>query len=102
MFKLEPNPTFEVRVTGFVPGRPADGLFVTFRHQTAEQFTAWLAGFADKTVEDLVVDVVHAWRDAPREFSREALQDIAKTYPAFVSALITAYREELFEARRKN
>jgi hypothetical protein len=102
MFKLEPNPTFEVRVQGFVPGRQSDGLFVTFRHQTGEQFQAWLQSFADKTVEDLVVDVVHAWRDAPREFSREALQDIAKTYPAFVPALIDAYRTELFEARRKN
>jgi hypothetical protein len=102
MFKLEPNPTFEVRVAGFVPGRPTDGLFVTFRHQTAEEFQAWLAGFADKTVEDVVVDVIHAWRDAPREFSREALQGIAKTYPAFVPALIDTYRRELFEARAKN
>lgn len=102
MFKLEPNPTFEARVTGFVPGRPADGLFVTYRHQTAEEFQAWLGSFADKTVEDLLLDVVHSWRDAPREFSREALQDIAKTYPAFVPALIDAYRRELFEARTKN
>lgn len=102
MFKLEANPTFEVRVSGFVPGRPGDGLFVTFRHKTQEEFKEWLTEFSDKTVEDLVCDIVHAWRDAPREFSREALQDIAKTYPAFVPALIDAYRSELFEARRKN
>jgi hypothetical protein len=102
MFKLEPNPTFEVRVQGFVPGRPNDGLFVTYRHQTIEQFQAWQQTFSEKTLEDLVIDVVHAWRDAPREFSREALQDIAKTYPAFVSALFDVYKTELFEARRKN
>lgn len=102
MFKLEPNPTFEVRVVGFVPGRPNDGLFVVFRHQTQEQFTTWLQSFVDKTVEDLLVDVIHDWRDAPREFTREAIADVAKTYPAFVPALIDAYRSELFEARRKN
>jgi hypothetical protein len=102
MFKLEPNPTFEVRVAGFVPGRPLDGLFVTFRHQTAEQFQAWSISFAEKTVEDVLLDVVAGWRDAPREFSREALQEVSKTYPAFVPALLDAYRNELFEARRKN
>jgi hypothetical protein len=102
MFKAEPNPTFEVRVQGFVPGRAADGLFVTFRHQSADQFQTWLQSFADKTVEDLIVDVIVSWRDAPREFSREALQDFAKTYPALVPALIDTYRRELFEARTKN
>jgi len=102
MFKLEPNPTFEARVAGFVPGRQTDGLFVTFRHQTMDQFQTWLQGFADKTVEDALVEVIHAWRDAPREFSREALQDVAKVYPAFVPALIDVYRKELFEARTKN
>jgi hypothetical protein len=102
MFKLEPNPTFEVRVAGFVPGRAADGLFVTFRHQGAEQFAAWSMSFADKTIEDVLLDVIAGWRDAPREFSREALQETAKTYPAFVPALLDAYRRELFEARAKN
>lgn len=102
MFKIDPNPTFEVRVAGFVPGRPTDGLFVSYRYQDADQFKTWLEGFADKTVEDLLVDVIHSWRDAPREFSREALQATAKTYPAFVPALIDAYRREIFEARTKN
>jgi hypothetical protein len=102
MFKIDPNPTFEVRVAGFVPGRPTDGLTVKYRYQNGEQFQAWLQSFADKTVEDLLLDIIDGWRDAPREFSREALQDVCKAYPAFATALIDAYRGELFEAKRKN
>lgn len=102
MFKLDPNPTFEARVSGFVPGRPGDCLVVTFRHQTAEQFAAWHASFADKTVEELLLDVIHSWRDAPREFSVDALRETNNRYPAFVPALLDTYRRELFEARTKN
>lgn len=102
MFKLEPNPTFEVRVAGFAPGRPTDGLFVTFRYLDQEAFTKWLQASVDRTVEDMLMDVIHGWRDAPLEFSIDALRSTQAKYPAFASALINTYREELFEAKRKN
>lgn len=103
MFKLEPNPTFSVFVSGFVPGgTPRDGMLVEYRYKNAEEFTAWLESFKTRSLRDVLLDIIVTWHDAPLEFTRENLEAVGKSYPAIYTALVAAYRSELLEARTKN
>lgn len=102
MFSIEPKPTFEVYVSGFVPGAPAEGLFVAFNYKDEDAAQAWLESLAQRTVIDALMDLIAGWRDAPFDFSRSAVEQTVKKYPAFAPALVLAFKAEMFEAKRKN
>lgn len=102
MFKLQPEPTFKRKVTGFVPGRPLDGLTVTYRYKNADELRAWHASMADVTLRDALAAIIDTWDDAPMPYTPDALDEVAKLYPAFLHALIETYRREIFDARLGN
>lgn len=101
MFKLDPDPTFDIPVRGFVPGKPLDGLRVVFRYKDADALKAWF-GDGKRLILDMLAEVIDTWRDAPVEYGPAAIETIAKKYPAFPSALIETYRREMLEAATKN
>ncbi len=103
MFKLDPNPTFTAPVTGFKPGAGADeSIVVTFKYRGRKELETMVAETADKTVLDLLLDVMTGWRDVPLDFTRENVEKLCDLYPAFPSAVLLTYKRELTEARRKN
>lgn len=102
MFQEQPNPTFDLPVSGFVPGKPKDGLKVSYRHKTKSEYEAWVASFGADTLASRLYDVVAGWSDAPVPFEPGVIEKLAEAYPAFPQALFHTYANGLHVARLGN
>lgn len=102
MFSMDPAPTFETHVAGFVPGRPLDGCRVKWRYKDADELKAWYATFSERPLAEAIEEVVDGWSDAPLDYTPGAVARVALKYPSFPGALLESYRREIFEARAKN
>lgn len=103
MFKLNPNPTFTVKVALSVPGqaepKPVD---ITFKHLARPQIREFFAGLEGKTDQEALAEVVTGWGGVDVPFSPEALGSLLDNYPPAGGELFEAFRRELMESRRKN
>lgn len=102
MFSKKANPTFDVRVDGFVPGKPGDGMKVIFKHKTRDEYEAWVKSFAGEPLIKRMAEVTAGWEDAPSEYSEAELFATADEYPGLAQVMFQKYTAGLFGAQQKN
>ena len=75
MFKLEAKPVFSAEVSIPIPGCAPEKVMFQFRHSTREQFDAFADAIRneEKTVDDVVREVVAGWTAPGVEFTPENL-----------------------------
>lgn len=115
--KLNPEPTFKLKVGIPVPGKGEIPVEFTFRHRTREQLTE-MAKAISKEAADIddgenaiaallakdvasVIECVAGW-DLEDEFNPENVHRLCNTYSGAAFAVVNAYMEELRGARSKN
>ena len=104
MFKLEVKPVFSADVDIPIPGASPEKVKFDFRHKTRAEFDAMTESIRkeEKTVEDVVREVVVGWTAPGTEFSKEALDSCFQIFPGSPFAIWMSYRSNLIEGRRKN
>lgn len=109
MFKLEPNPTFALKVQLHLPGIDAPAVLeLTARHHGRTALKAWLERASEATDADFLAEVVADWKgvfgpgDVAVPFSRDALAQLLEAFPAAGAAIVRAYLTELSEGKQKN
>ncbi|WP_460033847.1 phage tail assembly chaperone [Megalodesulfovibrio paquesii] len=103
MLKLTPDPQFTAKVGITVPGQDAPAqITVTYKYMTRSQAQAWGQGLGEKTDNEALADVVLGWEGVDAPYSRETLDQLLDAYPAAGLELLTAFRQNLLESRRKN
>jgi hypothetical protein len=105
MFKIQPNPTFEVAVT-IVSHGEAQTMNLTFRAKTAKEYQALLepvgkAKDAAAAMTDVFLALVEKW-DADMELSKASVQALHDHRPGAVWKIIEAYGDEMIAARKGN
>lgn len=103
MFKLQPNPTFKARVPVTIPGqaKPAE-IEIEFRHFSREKMREYFDSLIGKTDVESLVQIVVGWSGIDEAFSQEALEKLCDNFPSAAAAIFETFRNEHFEARRKN
>lgn len=115
--KLNPEPTFKMRVGIPVPGKGEIPVEFTFKHRTREQLMD-MAKAISKEADDAdesenaiaallakdvasVIECVAGW-DLDDAFTPENVHRLCNTYSGAAFAIVNAYMEELRGARAKN
>lgn len=108
-FRINPAPTFRVKVPLTVPGAEARGVVeIEFRHKGRQAFAAWWQSIDGRTDAEILADVIAGWSDViddrgdPVAYSPEALALLIDRFPTAALELQGAYRKALWEAREKN
>lgn len=104
MFKLEADPVFPIDVDIPIPGKKAERIQIDVRHKTRSEFDALVESISagEKTVEDVVRELVITWTAPGVDYSPEALETCFQLFPGSPLAIYVAYRSSLVEGRRKN
>lgn len=109
MFKLNPNPTFTVKVPLTVAGSEVPAVIdVEFRHKGRTALHAWLKSIVGCAEVDVLAEIMVAWngplddKGEPVAYSKEALAQLIDNYAPAARELLEAYRDALTERREKN
>lgn len=103
MFKLQPNPTFNSKVSLSVPGEISQAaITVTFKHLSRPKIKAYFDGLEGKTDSESLGEIILGWEGVDAPYSAESLQALLDNYPVAGNELFEAYRRDLMESRRKN
>lgn len=98
---LDPKPTFSVKVPIPVHGAdPVDVLF-EFKHMTVTGYAEWSANLKGRKDTDVVLEIVQSWQ-LDDELNAENVDRLLDNYAGAAHAIFSTYRNELFQARRKN
>jgi hypothetical protein len=99
MLKLQPNPTFKVKVGIPIPGDKRHDVTFTFNHMTRTEFDKF--SFTDVEIDGLM-RICAGWDGVEADFSRETLQRLCDVYPGSAFAIADAYARELHGGRLGN
>lgn len=109
MFKITPNPTFEIDVLVHVPGAETPGTIrFTFKYLNPEQLKKWQADQGNNSVNDALQEIALGWSGVETSageqvpFSKENLTTLLETYHSAGEEITRAYLAEIFGAKRKN
>lgn len=103
MFKLQPNPTFKAKVPVSIPGQDKpQAIEMEFRHMSREAMREYFESLPGQSDAEALARIVVGWSDVDQAFSPEALAVLLDNYPSAAGLIFETYRNELFEARRKN
>jgi hypothetical protein len=109
MFRLDPNPTFPLKVLLHLPGVEAPAtLDLIAKHLGKTALKTWLDRASATTDAEFLAEVIRDWSGVFREgdmavpFSRDALAQLLESFPAAGAAIVRAYLTELSEVRQKN
>lgn len=104
LFSLDQSPNF--RFEAKIPSAGADpqSLFLYgVRKSRSELTELFVTAQSQKTPDaELVAQVIVDWDNVDIDFSPEALADLCDRFPAAPWAILTAWRDALFEGRRGN
>ena len=120
--KFNPNPTFKLLVLVPVAGQDTpEDIPLTVKHLKPAEYTDMVSkaaeeigkasGKDDKQVSamaDMLMSLVTEWewtdegKPAVVPLSKENMSTVILNYPAFYSAVVSQYGEELFKVREKN
>lgn len=98
--KLNPDPTFTLKVAVPVPSGTADVGF-TFKYRDADETQKWIADTRDLEAVDVLLECVTGW-DLADAFTRENVALLCKQYPGAPLATIEAYLRALTGVRQGN
>ena len=103
MFKLQPNPTFKVKVPISVAGEKRQPeIEVEFKYLNKERVKEYFDGLQGKTDAEALGEIIVGWSGVDEPYSIAALELLVVNYPAAAADLFEAFRRELLEAKRKN
>lgn len=103
MFKLQPNPTFRAKVPISVPGQEKpQPLEMEFRHMSREAMKDYFESLPGQSDAEALARIVVGWSGVDHAYSADALAVLLDNYPSAAASIFDTYRNELFEARRKN
>lgn len=100
--KLQPNPTFPLKVKVHVPGHEPGDVVLTAKHRSKDGVEELIKSIA-KMEDDatLILAIATGW-DLEDEFNEANVRAMAQQYVAAPQAIFDAYLEELSGNRRKN
>lgn len=98
--KLNPEPTFKLKVGIPVPGGTADVTF-TFKYRDAKAIEDWIEASKDSLDVDVMLDMVGAW-DLDDEFNRDNMERLCKAYPGAAREVTGRYLRESLGIRSGN
>lgn len=103
MFKLQPNPTFKVKVPISIAGQATPPqIEVEFKYLNKAAVKAFFEGMTGKTDAEALAELIVGWSGVDAPYSQDALATLVENYPASSADLFEAFRRELLEAKRKN
>lgn len=102
-FKLQPNPTFKVKVAISVAGeKRSPEIEVEFKYLDKDEVKAFFDSLQGKEDVETLGEIVVGWSGVDTAFSAEALALLLKKYPAAGADLFNVFRRELLESKQKN
>ena len=103
MFKIKANPTFPAVVKIRQPGGESQELRVVFRHKRKDDVQKFFSDAAEQNRPDAdcLLELIESW-EADEKLSRDSIAELIQNYPAASLEILTAYRDELFNARLGN
>lgn len=110
MFKLNPSPTFALKVQISVPGQATPGVLeLTARHKGRKELQAWqdLAKTVDGNDAAYLGEIIADWSVAgddgqPVPYTEAAFAQLLNSYPTASFEIYDAYLKQLVEGRAKN
>lgn len=108
MFKLQPNPTFPLKVKITVAGQETPGqLDLVAKHKGRKELKAWQERAAKSEDPQFLDEIISGWSvvdeaGQPVPYTVDALAQLLDTYPMSGFEIYEAYLRELTESRRKN
>lgn len=103
-FKLQPSPTFKLRVELPVPGEGWVPVEFVARYRDRVALLAFMDGARKAEAADdpdLILQMCEAWELAD-PFTRESLVTLTTNYPTAGRAIFDSYIDELMKVREKN
>lgn len=101
MFKIQPNPTFEARVT-IVSHGEEQSVNLTFRAKTRKEYQEILKSAKDDaSAVDAFLALVESW-DADMDLNKAGVQALQQHRPGAEWLIIQAYGDQLIAARKGN
>ena len=103
MFKLQPNPTFKVKVALSVAGqsKPAE-IEVEFKYLTKPEFAELFENVDGKSDLDVLGQIIVGWSGVDQAYSTEALALLLDNYIPAASELVESFVNGLRNAKQKN
>lgn len=103
MFKLDPSPTFKIKVKIPVPGDKSAALEVEFRHKTKKELQRYLEEAAGGRDDVQALDeIIVGWSGLEEAYSKDVLARLLDNYPGSAGAILGTYAKELGDARLGN
>lgn len=102
MLKLNPNPTFWVKLKARLPGGEEVEFEIEFRHKGKEALQSFLESGKARKESEMMAEVVAGWRGLDADFSAENLKTLLDNYPGLGSLMLGEYTIELMKARSGN
>ena len=103
MFKRQPNPSFKVDVEITKPGQKIpDVIEFEFKQFTRKKYFEFFEEQAGKQDVETLPLLVLGWSKIDVPYSAEELACLLDDYPSAAQAIFQKFRDEHFEARRKN
>ena len=99
--KLQPNPTFKCKVGIPVPGVGEVEAVFEFKHKGRDELEKFWSAHVGQPHPEVAEALVVGW-GLEDEFNIENLRALLNNYLGAAPALLTAYEDELLNARRGN
>jgi len=104
MFQIQPNPTFDLKVTIPTPAGNGEIKF-TFKHKGRKALQDFLKDLqeGEEKSDDasLLLDIVSGWDGIDAKFSKEAFGTLLDNYPSAARAIMDAYVQTLIDGTAK-
>lgn len=102
MFKITPNPTFKAKVSIPLPGEADAKIEIEFRHFDREGIVEIEKNTSGKRKEEVIMMIACGWSGVDADFNSENVLTLIKNYHAAYDSIISAFWEELLQAKSKN
>jgi hypothetical protein len=103
MLKIQANPTFTSRVEIPTPEGPV-AIKMVFKHMDTDKYDEFIKREAElkRSNEDAIMDIAEDWSGVDGDFTRENIAKVCKQYHAAAGAIVTAFINELTQAKAGN
>ena len=103
MFKLQPKPTFWVKVPIAIAGAPKPALIdIEFKHLGRNSLRDYIASLDGREDAESLAEIVMGWKEVDEEFSQESLNKLLDNYPGAALSMVKTFVAEALEAKTKN
>lgn len=101
MFKLDPDPTFDLDIPIPVPGNGFPKVRFTCRYRDMDGYESLMNDIDKKSHTEVVFLIATGW-NLDVEFNEENVTKLVRNYMGATAAILEAYAKELMKVREKN